>query len=77
MFLVAFFNEELSAGLMGLAALETLSKLCVGGVLISEMLSYRAELHVRSRGQAESNACGLSAPVTSRTATTTEGFGER
>lgn len=75
LFLVAFFNEELSAGLMGPAALDTLSKLCFSSVLVSETLSYRAELYLRSRGPAESQTCGLSAPVTALTAASTKDLG--
>lgn len=75
LFLVAFFNEELSAGLTGPAALETLSKLCFRSVLVSETLSCRAELYLRSRGPPESQTCGLSAPVTALTAASPKDLG--
>lgn len=65
MFLSAFLNEELSAGLMVPAALETLSKLSFSSFLVSEMFSLndRAELCQRSTGTVEDSRCvvGLSA----------------
>jgi len=65
LFLFAFLNEELSAGLMVPAALETLSKLSFSSFLVSEMFSLnnRAELRQRSTGTVEDFRCvvGLSA----------------
>lgn len=69
MFLAAFFNEELSAGLMGPAASETLSKCCVSSEVVAEMFSYRAQFCLGS--------WGLSAPVQAPTAAGTKDFGGR
>lgn len=67
MFLIAFFNEELSTGLMGPAASETLSKCCISSEVVAETLSYRAEFCL---GSGRLLHCGLKqqpAPKTSET----------